>query len=285
VKPIHLPLKIKKMITSNQNQKLKQLQRLHRRRERERLGLFVVEGEDLIEAASVAGIAPVEGYRTPECGMQQACGVRLAEVAPGALAKVSALGSGTRALAVYEQRYANAPAGALCLYLHGLSDPGNVGACLRSAAAFGACSVALGPGTADPYSPKATRASMGAIFSVSLAKASSISELRGRTLALVARKGVPLQQAVAELTAAAAGAPSDTRSGPDEPRAQAHGGRSVEGLTVLVGAEREGLPEELISACDAVAHIPISSESLNAAIAASVALYEITRDSNRVRAS
>ncbi len=253
------------MITSAQNEKLKQLRRLHRRRERERLGLFVAEGEDLIETASAAGIAPVEGYRTPDCAVEQACGVRLTEVAPAALAKASALGSGTRALAVYRQRHAKVPVGPLCLYLHGLSDPGNVGTCLRSAAAFGASSVALGPGCADPHSPKAVRASMGAVFSVSLARASSVSDLPGRTLALAARRGAPLEQALAELAA-----------DPD-------GGS--EGLTVLVGAEREGLPEELISACDAVAHIPIASESLNAAIAASVALYEIARDSNRVPAS
>jgi TrmH family RNA methyltransferase len=272
------------MLTSAQNEKLKQLRRLHRRRERERLGLFLAEGEDLIDAATAAGIAPVEGYRTPDCVVAQAGGVTLAEVAPAALAKVSALGSGTRALAVYRQRYATAPAGPLCLYLHGLSDPGNVGTCLRSAAAFGASSVALGPGCADPHSPKAVRASMGAVFSVSLARAASISELPGRTLALAARRGVPLEQALAELAA-------DVSSGRDEPPADAGGGSGElpagarGGLTVLVGAEREGLPEELIAACDAVAHIPIAAESLNAAIAASVALYEIARDSNRVPAS
>ncbi len=56
-------------------------------------------------------------------------------------------------------------------------------------------------------------------------------------------------------------------------------------LTLLVGAEREGLPEELVSACEHVAHIPIDTESLNAAMAATVALYEMTRGSTRVRAS
>jgi TrmH family RNA methyltransferase len=246
-------------ITSPHNPKLQALRRLQRRREREHSGHFLVEGEDLIDAASAAGIAPVEGYRTPDSSIQQACGVAFTEVEPQALAAVSALGSGARVAAVYEQRFAPAPVGPLCLYLHGLSDPGNVGACLRSAHAFGASCVALGPGCADPYSPKAVRASMGAIFATPLARASAISQLPGRTLALAARRGAPLAQAVGKLAS--------------------------EDLAVLVGAEREGLPQELIAACDVVAHIPIAAESLNAAMAATVALYEIDRHFTRVRAS
>jgi TrmH family RNA methyltransferase len=245
------------MIASPQNPKLKDLRRLQRRRERDRSGTFVAEGEDLIEAAEAAGISPIEGYRTPDCRITRAGALQFADVAPQALAAVCALGSGCRALAVYEQRYAPAPRGPLCLYLHALSDPGNVGACLRSAGAFGAASVALGPRCADPYSPKAVRASMGAIFSVPLAKASTIADLPGRTVALAARQGVPLQELVVD-------------------------GSS---LSLLIGAEREGLPQELIDACDHVAHIPIAAESLNAAMAASVALYEIARQFTRVRAS
>ncbi len=250
-------------ITSPHNPKLQTLRRLQRRRERDATCRFLVEGEDLIAAASAAGIAPVEGYRTAECEIEQACGVSFTEVAGQALAAVSTLGSGARVAAVYQQRYAQAPAGPLCLYLHGLSDPGNVGACLRSAHAFGAACVALGPGCADPHSPKAVRASMGAIFGVPMARASSIVDLPGRTVALAAHRGAPLAQVAAELAA----------------------GERAASLTLLVGAEREGLPEELIEACDLLAHIPIASESLNAAMAATVALYEIDRHFTRVRTS
>jgi RNA methyltransferase, TrmH family len=245
------------MIASAQNPKLKQLRRLRRRRERERLGRFVVEGEDLIAAAAAAGRAPLEGYRTPDCGVGRVGGVGgtlFVEVEPAALAAVSTLGSGTRAIAVYEQRWAPAPVGPLCLHLHGLADPGNVGACLRSAAAFGASCVALGERCADPHSPKAVRASMGAIFATPLARAMSVAELPGRTVALAAREGRPLRELDLE-----------------------------QPISLLVGAEREGLPREVLQACDLVAHIPIASESLNAAMAATVALYEATRDSNRVR--
>lgn len=251
------------IITSPHNPKLQALRRLQRRRERDLTGRFLVEGEDLIEAASAAGIAPVEGYRTPDCSIEQAGGVSFAEVTSQALAAVSTLGSGARVAAVYEQRYGQTPAGPLCLYLHGLSDPGNVGTCLRSAHAFGASGVALGPDCADPHSPKAVRASMGAIFGVPVARASSTADLPGRRIALAAHRGVPLAQVAAELAADEQGA----------------------SFTLLVGAEREGLPEELIETCDRVAHIPIASESLNAAMAATVALYEIDRHFTRVRTS
>src|SRR5205823_7936616 len=107
------------------------------------------------------------------------------EVEPAALAAVSTLGSGTRVIGVYEQRWA-APAGPLCLYLHEVGDPGNVGTVLRSAQAFGASCVALGPGCADPHSPKAVRASMGSIFAVSLARVGDLDELPGERIALLA---------------------------------------------------------------------------------------------------
>jgi TrmH family RNA methyltransferase len=118
---------------------------------------------------------------------------------------------------------------------------------LRSALAFGAGSVVLGPSCADPYGPKAVRASMGAIFAVPVARADGVVELPGERLALVARAGEPL-------TGPADGA-----------------------TTIVVGAEREGLPEDVVAGCDRVAHIPIRNESLNAAMAATVALYELTR--------
>src|SRR5262245_10120370 len=145
-------------ITSPHNDHLKQIRKLARRRAREQAGLFVAEGEDLLAAADEAGWVAAERYVAVGSGLS---GV---EVEPQLLAAVSQLGSGTRALAVYEQRWAQEPVGPLCVALHGIADPGNVGAVLRSALAFGASSVALGPGCADPFGHKAVRASMGAVF-------------------------------------------------------------------------------------------------------------------------
>ena len=227
------------LITSPQNQHLKDLRKLHGRRARQRSGRFVAEGEDLLAAADQAGWPALERYCAAGSGL---AGV---EVDPEVLATCSALGSGTRAIGVFEQRW-SPPLGPLCVYLHGVRDPGNVGGVMRSALAFGASCVALGPDCADPYGPRAVRSSMGAIFGVPLARA-GLAELPGEKVALVPRAGEPLR------------------------------GPAAGEVTLLVGAEREGLPAELVERCDRVAHIPVANESLNAAIAAAVGLYELTR--------
>ena len=219
------------MITSPHNDKLKEIRRLNRRRE----ARFVAEGEDLISAADAAGWRAV--YRL-EAGV---------DVEPALLDEVSTLGSGTRVLAVYERRFAAQATGPLCIALWGVHDPGNVGTVMRSALAFGAASVALGPDCADPYAPKAVRASMGAIFALDVAKVSTVGDLPGERIALVAGESAPL-------------------TGPlDRP------------VTLVVGAERTGLPAGVQAACDRTAHIPIATESLNAAVAASIARYEAAR--------
>src|SRR5204863_3984893 len=75
----------------------------------------------------------------------------------------SSLGSGTRVVGVYLERWSE-PGGDLSVYLHGVRDPGNVGTIIRSAHALADGPVILGPDCADPYGPKAVRASMGSIF-------------------------------------------------------------------------------------------------------------------------
>ncbi len=216
------------MITSPHNEKLKEIRRLQRRRERR----FVAEGEDLLAAAAQAGWPAVYELRAD------------VDVEAALLDGVSGLGSGTRALGVFEQRW-GAVSGPLCVALWGVHHPGNVGTVLRGALAFGAASVAIGPDTADPFGPKAVRASMGAIFAMPVARVASVAQLPAPRVALVAAGGEPLR-------------------GP------------LEG-TLVVGAERAGLPDEVVAACDVVAHIPIAGDSLNAAMAATIALYESTR--------
>jgi TrmH family RNA methyltransferase len=236
-------------IQSPQNPRLKAVRHLHSKRGRARSATFLAEGEDLIAAAELAGRPALAGYRLAGSGLGSE---DFHDVERAALASVSALGSGTRVIAVYEQRW-SAAVGPLCLYLHRVGDPGNVGTVLRSAHAFGASCVALGPGCADPHGPKAVRASMGAIFAVALARVSDIAELPGELVALAADAPAPLR-----------------------------GPRAGE-LTLLVGAEREGLPDTLTAACSYTARIPIAGDSLNAAMAATVALYEMTRQPGALR--
>ena len=238
-------------ITSPHNQKLKEIRKLRqRRRWRERSGLFVAEGEDLLAAADAAGWQAAERYCAVGSGLSGT------EVEPELLVSASGLASGTRALGVYREQWAHRAAGRLCVYLHGVQDPGNVGTILRSAEAFGAASVAVGPGTADPFSPKAVRASMGAVFSVPLVRV-DFDALPGVKIALVPGEGASLAEVWRS------GTPIADR------------GAIGDEVSLLLGAEREGLPQEIVSRADLTVHIPIATDSLNVAMAATVALYEL----------
>jgi RNA methyltransferase, TrmH family len=226
-------------ITSPHNEKLKLVRRLGRRRSREADGLFVTEGEDLLAAATAAGAEPVELLTAAGEGLGGT------EVEPALLDRVASLSSGTRAIGVWRERWADAVAPP-CTYLHGVSDPGNVGTVVRTAAALVGGTVVLGPECADPFGPRAVRASMGAVFSQ------------------------PVMRGGLEST--------------PEPRAAlvAHGGEGLEALpgvaTVCLGAERDGLPPEVAEACERRITIPLraGAESLNVAAAAAVALQRIS---------
>jgi TrmH family RNA methyltransferase len=205
------------------------------RRQREKEGLFVAEGEDLVAAARDAGIEPVELLVAGET------------ITPELLASVSTLPHASRVLGIY--RRDDLPRGALArgLALWRVTDPGNVGTLLRTADAFGPASLSLSSGCADPTGPKALRASAGAIFRVPTASFDDVARPR---VALVARAGVPLSELPL--------------------------GDSV---TFVLGAEREGLPAEVVRGCDEIAHIRQSgaAESLNVAAAGAIALYELQR--------
>ena len=223
------------MITSPHNEKLKRIRKLHSRRERDRSGLFVAEGEDLVEAAAAAGVEP------------ELVVVAGSDVEPGLLDAVSTLGSGTRVIGVYRQLW-GPPGGDLSVYLQGVGDPGNVGTIIRAAHALCDGPVVLGPGCADPYSPKAVRASMGSVFARPPARA-ELRQLAGWKLALDGRAEWPLGEIEVEPPA-----------------------------VLCLGAERRGLPAKIESEADASARIPMrpdGPDSLNVAIAAAVALHVV----------
>jgi len=218
------------LITSAENQTLKLVRRLASARQRDKLGLFVCEGEDLVEAARAAGVEPVELLVAGE------------NVVPELLADVSTLGHPPRVIGIFRRddlRARELPPLGLALWRVG--DPGNVGALIRTADALGPAFVALSDGCADPTGPKAVRASMGALFRVPLI---GFEDAPRPWVALVPRGGA----SIADVT----------------------------GTTFVVGAEREGIPEEVLARCDERATIPLAAgaESLNAATAGAIALYE-----------
>jgi RNA methyltransferase, TrmH family len=223
------------VITSTHNEQLKLVRKLRAKKHRERTGLCVVEGEDLVEAALAAGARVEAMLRGGE------------DVEPGLLAEVSELGSGTRVLAIVEQRWSE-PGGRLSVYLEGVRDPGNVGTLIRAAHALCDGPVVLGPGCADPFSPKALRASMGSAFARPPARA-ALDELEGTLVALDARAAPALRDVDVEAPA-----------------------------VVVLGAEREGLSEQALARAAVRARIPLAPggpDSLNVAIAGALALYEL----------
>jgi RNA methyltransferase, TrmH family len=214
------------VITSPDNDKLKTIRKLQQKSWRTKLGLFSAEGEDLVAAAESAGRPTDFVLRAGE------------DVEPDLLDAVSTLGSGTRVIGVYEQKWAE-PTGDVLVYLHSVEDPGNVGTIIRSAHALANATVVLGPGCADPYSPKAVRASMGSIFTRAPARA-TLDELHGHKVAL----DVTAERELRDLDV--------TRS-----------------VVLVLGSERGDLP----SGVEGV-RIPVHADSLNVAMAATVALYE-----------
>jgi RNA methyltransferase, TrmH family len=167
-------------------------------------------------------------------------------VEPGLLAALSTLPHPARVVGVYRTADLPREARDVALALWRVSDPGNVGTLLRAADAFGAA-VGLSAGCADPLGPKALRASVGAIFRVPLLP---FEETPGRRVALVAHGAPPL--ADVDLSGQ---------------------------VTFLLGAEREGLPDERVADSNLRATIatPGPAESLNVAVAGAIALYERSR--------
>lgn len=167
------------MITSRDNERLKLVRKLHDRRWRDKLGLFVVEGEDALEAATAE---PVDVLRAGN------------DIEPTLLAEVATAAHPPRVIAVF--RRDDLPAWEVrraTLALWRVGDPGNIGTLIRTADAFGAA-VALSAGCADPTSPKALRASAGSIWRVPLGTwGASSGRSLGRTVALVAHGGEPLE--------------------------------------------------------------------------------------------
>jgi RNA methyltransferase, TrmH family len=198
--------------------------------------LFVAEGEDLVDSATTAGIEPAELLVAGD------------NVEPALLAEISVLGHPPRVIGVFRRddlRRDEVPDGGLALWR--VADPGNVGTLIRSAEALGPAFVALSPGSADPTSPKAIRASMGAIFRVPLLE---FDDAPRPWIALVPRGGISLEE--------------------------------VEGVptgSLVLGAEREGLPDEVLARCDERVTIRLAgaADSLNVAMAGTIALYERSR--------
>ena len=258
------------MITSTHNPKIQRVRALlGRRQERDAAGAFVLEGVRLVEEAQSAGW-PVElvlfsnalsprGHALLE-GFRQA-GSEVEEVPPHLMESISGTDAPQGILAVVQRRELTLPAALnFVLIVDSVRDPGNLGTLLRSAAAAGVGAVLLAPGTTDAYAPKVLRAGMGAHFRL------PIREGDWELIRQICkeRPGSPsLNVYLAEAEEGASCWDLDLRHP----------------VALVVGAEAEGVTPAARAAADGLVTIPMPgrSESLNAAVAASILLFEVVR--------
>jgi RNA methyltransferase, TrmH family len=256
-----------RLIESRQNPRVKELRAALSRSGRTPAGLIAIEGEHLVAEAMrshlrFAAVFLREGYQPPFALPDD---TELLLLPPDIFASAVSTEQpqGIAALVHAPDFSADAMLRAptpLILVLAGLQDPGNVGTLLRSAEAFAASGVLLLPGTASPWNPKALRASAGSAFRVP-----AINATETEALDLLAHHNVPAIAAVAH-----AGTPVS-----EAPLATA--------CALLIGNEGAGLSDSLLATAAHRVTIPMPGnvESLNAAIAGSLLLYETSRQRTR----
>ena len=256
-------------ITSSQNPKLQRVRALvEKRKQREEENAFVVEGVRLVEEALSSGWQAQLVLYTPELSergqrlVRQTAGqagVEVVELQPRLLDSISGTENPQGILAVFTRQQISFPEPLdFVLICDTLRDPGNLGTLLRSAAAAGAQAALLSPGTTDAFSPKVLRAGMGAHFRLPVHSA-SWEEIR----AVCKDRPEPLEILLAESAEGQVCWDIDLRRP----------------IALMVGSEAEGASREAMALADLAITIPMpgASESLNAAVAASVLLFEIVR--------
>ncbi len=234
------------------NQRVVEAARLQRSRHRRQSGQTLIEGPHLLEEALEAGVPVETVFALPEdratFSVGDTHGFEVIAVDEAALARLADTKTPRGPVAVIPIPPDDTGYLGNLLVAHGLSEPGNLGALIRTAAAFG-WGVAYTPGSADPWSPKTLRGGSGGHFRTTVLRLDDLDELIGwTTVATVVEGGMP---------------PSEVSSGP---------------YAVLVGDEAAGLPDEVAAECDVQVTIPMpgGTESLNAGVAAGIVVYELS---------
>lgn len=261
------------LITSKQNPLVKRIRALAHREARLAEQAIVIEGLRAIIEAVQSGVTletllvAEERVRSPlarrTISDAEGRGTHIAYATPDVLDALSERDASQGIIAIARRPQASiaaipATSAPLVVALHEPQDPGNIGTIARTADGAGAVALAIfGAKSADPFDPKAIRASMGSIFAL------PVMELGPTSGALAA-----LQSRGLRLVGAAGAGAVDLWEAP------------LAGATaILMGNERAGLPDEALAACAAVARIPMSgrADSLNVAAAAAIFLFEAVR--------
>jgi TrmH family RNA methyltransferase len=240
-------------VRSHRNRIVVEAARLHRARIRRERGQTIIEGPNLLAEALAGDVEIGTVFCLPSdertISLAQERGLRLVRVDQGALQRLADTENPRGPVAVIEIPESVVVRSASLLVAWGLSDPGNVGTLVRVAAAY-RWSFAYTPGTADPWSPKALRAGAGGQFQTGVLSVDGLDDLTGwAILATAIQGGVE---------------PETVGGGP---------------YAVLIGEEASGLSPEVVSKADQVVSIatPGSTESLNAASAASIVVHVLSK--------
>jgi TrmH family RNA methyltransferase len=256
------------MITSAHNPKIQAARALlGRPRERREAGAFVVEGVRLVEEAAASSFetravfftAELSGRGLRAVDQLRARGAQVEEVSPAVMQSLAETETTQGLLAVLSITHLppRAPLD-FAVIADGPRDPGNLGTLMRTAAAAGAGALLLAPGTTDPWAPKVVRGGMGAHFRLPLVEL-DWPGIRG----LLREREQPLEVLVSDVAGGAAYWDADLRAP----------------VALVIGAEAQGASAEARALAEGVVHIPMPgrSESLNAAAAAAVLLFEVVR--------
>jgi TrmH family RNA methyltransferase len=246
-------------ITSRHNPLVAELRRLAGEKSaRREAGLLLGQGYKLLTEALAAGLTP-QVVLTAEEAPDMPEGIRCCAVTEELLAYISPMKSAPELIFTAPIPEETGPVWGRVLLAENMQDPGNVGAMIRTAAAFGFDGILLAGACADPWSPKAVRSSMGAVFRLKIWERSSTEE----ALEELREENLPLCAAALAQHAQKAGS-----------------FRFPERFALAVGNEGHGLSEEILSAAEKIIRIPMTpgAESLNAAAAAAVLMWESYRE-------
>lgn len=256
------------VITSRNNERIKAVIRLRQRKERENTGLFFIEGIHLAEEYVRFCGAPEQVYFTERALLEYGAFLDKIDqdakfcVSDGVFEKLTTESSPQGVLCVCKKR----PAATVCLenggvlFLESVRDTGNLGTVIRTAAALGTASIVLSADCADIYNPKTLRASMGAVFSANIMITDDICG----AVSLAREHGNVFATALHDDSLVLGSFPISPKD------------------SFIIGNEGQGLSEQVKAVATGTVIIPMTdkTESLNAASAASIIIWEMVRSKN-----
>ncbi len=245
------------VISSLDNDKVKEYFKLRERKHRKNSNTFLVEGLNLVLEAYRYGMI-LELILVP--GEVLPLEVPTVYVTPSVMNKISSLDTPPKVMALCKMKEASKELGNHIIMLDGIQDPGNLGAIIRSSLAFDVQTIILSPETVDIYNPKVLRATQGMIFGINLI----IDEL-DKYIGKLKKDDYTIIGTDVELGMDVAEMPNDKK----------------EKYALILGNEGRGVSKDLLSLCDYNLTIAMSNqvESLNVAVAASILIYELAKES------